>query len=312
MGSMAEDQPLGFFPRSSRSPSCWCAVSRGKPHFDFPWFSLHCEATPAPSFPGLDFFQIGFYPVSFSSHISAPAFRSLRTTSVPRDTTTCASTLHSRIPPALALLTGAKAFRSSSRSSVGSPFQLEALQTEIHRTARAAASPTNSRPASPSPSPRASTPIGAHSQSCSAGHLPALSHPAIPPPRPSSPIRLCARLGCASPVPPGVLTTALLFLSPSILLLPPHVSCFRLVFSSSFQLLCGLLLHSRRSPLPVQPRCRRPDCLKLAPLDCPVRFCNLHCTSRRCMVHDPLSPSGSTVVVYGVVMVPFTMASWAW
>ena len=41
-------------------------------------------------------------------------------------------------------------------------FQLEALQTEVHRMVRAAAAPPPSRPASPSPSHHASTPTGAH------------------------------------------------------------------------------------------------------------------------------------------------------
>ena len=97
--------------------------------------------------------------------------------------------------------------------------------------------------------------------------------------------------------------------------------------------------HVRRSPPPVQPHCRCPDYLGPAPPDCPVRFCNLHCTSPRCVVHDPLSLSGngqgrlanerrlgdppllsfmhsiwvsSTAVVCGVLMVLSTMASWAW
>ena len=41
-------------------------VSRGKPHSDFPLFSLHCEATRAPSFPGLDFCHLGFSPIFVS------------------------------------------------------------------------------------------------------------------------------------------------------------------------------------------------------------------------------------------------------
>ena len=35
MESMAEDQPLGLFPRSSCPPARWCLVSRGKPRSDF-------------------------------------------------------------------------------------------------------------------------------------------------------------------------------------------------------------------------------------------------------------------------------------
>ena len=46
--------------RSSRS------YQRGKRHFDFPWFSQHCEATSAPSFPGLDVRHFGYPPFSFS------------------------------------------------------------------------------------------------------------------------------------------------------------------------------------------------------------------------------------------------------
>ena len=34
MVSVVEDQRLGFFPRSSRSPTRWCPVSRGQPHSD--------------------------------------------------------------------------------------------------------------------------------------------------------------------------------------------------------------------------------------------------------------------------------------
>ena len=36
-----------------------------RPHFDFPWLSHHCEATFAPSFPGLDVWHLGFPPFSF-------------------------------------------------------------------------------------------------------------------------------------------------------------------------------------------------------------------------------------------------------
>ena len=124
--------------------------------------------------------------------------------------------------------------------------------------ARAAASPPPSRPAPPSPSPRTSTPIGAHPQSCSAGHLPAPSHSATTPP-PPSPIRLCSRRGCTSPVHPLCSTgycdshcqshrcpqhrpsvpQPLSSCSPA-----SHMSCFWLLFSSSFHLFCGLLLHS--------------------------------------------------------------------
>ena len=111
-------------------------------------------------------------------------------------------------------------------------FQLEALHTEVHRMARAAASPP-SRLAPTSPSPHASTPLGAHPQACSAGHLlhlatlllrlhlPLLSGFALV---------VAARLLCSRSVPQdsvtltvtvtGVLSTALLFLSPSLLLFP--------------------------------------------------------------------------------------------
>ena len=142
MGCMAQDSPLGFFPRSSRSPSCQCLIPCGKPHSDFPWFSHLCVATFAPSFPGLDVGHIGFPSFSFSSG---------------QATTSSALILLVR------RLT----------------LQLEAVQIEVHNMARAATSPPPSRPAQPSPSPRASTPVGAHPQSCSAGHLLAPSHSAL-------------------------------------------------------------------------------------------------------------------------------------
>ena len=58
-------------------------------------------------------------------------------------------------------------------------------------------------------------------------------------------------------------------------------------------LFCTSRRCQRRSRPPVQPRCRCPDCLEPAPPDCPVDFCNLHCTSPRCLVHDPHSLSGN-------------------
>ena len=295
MGSMAEDQPLGLFPRSSRSPSCWCPVSCGKPHIDFAWLSLHCEATPAPSYPGLDLCHLGFSPVSFSSgrattssgahlacHISAPAFRSLcTTTSVPRDTTTCApppsppQPLHSSLVPRLSgpyLARPSAHFLTRGSSNRGSHGTPSCLSTSFTPGA-----------------PFSLTPCF-HPQSCSAGHLPAPSHPAIPPP-PPFPDRLCSRRGCTSPVPPlcstgycdchshrcphhrpsvphpllllpfvllahpaRVLQVALLFLNPTVLW-------------ASAPLTAAMLSSSCAVPLP-----RRPDCLEPAPPDCPVRF----------------------------------------
>ena len=119
MGTMAEDQPLGFFSRSSRSPSCWCPISRGKPHSDFPWLSLRCEATLAPSFPGPWLPSLQF--LKWASHNLLWRLPHLRHPVLVHHHI-CAKGNHSRIPLALALLTGAKVVRSLSRSSVGSLF----------------------------------------------------------------------------------------------------------------------------------------------------------------------------------------------
>ena len=188
-------------------------------------------------------------------------------------------------------------------------FQLEALQTEVHGTARAAAHLHLVHAVRPlHPHPVLPPPISLHLPTLLLRlHLPLLSGLA--------PV-VAARLPCTRSGPrdavtltvtvAGVLTTASLFLSPSLLLLPlallarparvvHQVGLLRLTPTG---LVCFCSTHCtrrkchRRSPPPVQPRCRRPDCLEPAPPDCPVRFCNLHCTSPRCVVHDPLSRNG--------------------
>ena len=129
---------------------------------------------------------------------------------------------------------------------------------------------------------------------------------------------LAARLQCLRSAPrgtvtltvtvAGVLTTASLFLSPSLLLLllallarparvVHQVALLRLMttvwWASAPPTAPVGGVSSDALPLRCTPRCRRPDCLEPAPPDCPVGFCNLHCTSSRCLVHDPLSLSGN-------------------
>ena len=131
-------------------------------------------------------------------------------------------------------------------------FQLEALQTEVHHMARAAASPPPSRPVPPSLTPRASTPMGAHTHAVLAPFTFPLRCSASTPPLSRA---LLLSLPCLRSAPrvavtltvtvAGVLTTASLFLAPSLLLLPLALlghaapSCS----SASCQLFGGLLLH---------------------------------------------------------------------
>ena len=148
---MAEDQPLGFFPRSSRSPTRWCPVSRGKPHSDFQGFCLHCEATPAPSFPGLDFCHPGFSPISVSSgRATTPSGAHLARaiSSVPPSSPCAPPSLCQGTPQPVATPSTATTLQPL-HSSPGQgcqqlislvrrlTFQPEALQTEVHRMARA-------------------------------------------------------------------------------------------------------------------------------------------------------------------------------
>ena len=101
----------------------------------------------------------------------------------------------------------------------------------------------------------------------------------------------------------GALTTASLSLSPSLLSLPlallahpthavRQVALLRLTTTVKWASAPPTAPVEGAGSDTLQPRCRRPDCLEPAPPDCPVRFCNLHCTSPRCVVHDPLSLSG--------------------
>ena len=48
-----------------------------------------------------------------------------------------------------------------------------------------------------------------------------------------------------------------------------------------------------RQPASTQLTCRRPHCSEFVQPGCPVGCCNLHCTSPRCPLHDPLSLSGN-------------------
>ena len=300
---MGEDQPLGLFPKSSRSPSCWCPISRGKPDFDLPWFSHHCETTSLPLFQDWTFAtltslpsvsQVGEQQPPLSHTLPAPsAFQSFRvTTSAPSDSIACATPstatilqpLHSSPVPRLS---GAHLARPSAHLSTRS----------VHRMARATASPPPSRPAPPSLPPVLP---GADNQANRAGHLSSPSHSGAPPfapvvahvshapchsrrcphrlsvpqpippvaaSRPARPRRTCRASGCSS---------------------PHHANC-SVGFCSTH---CTTQRCQRRSPPPMQSRCRR-DCLEPAPPDCPVGFCNLHCTSPRCVVRDPLFLSGS-------------------
>ena len=139
---MAEDQPLGFFPRSSRSPTRWCLVSRGKPHSDFPmvptmkqlllrlfqdWtfatlaslqsVSQVCEPQPPWRPPCLRhplryrFPVLAYHPLCAKVILCRP--------------------LHCHNPPAVGLLTGAKVVKSLSRLSVGSPSNLRLFKPKF-------------------------------------------------------------------------------------------------------------------------------------------------------------------------------------
>ena len=80
LGSVAEDQPLGHYPRSTCPLTRWCLVSRGNHHVLYHvgnrTLTFHCsastdrQATPASSFPGLDFCHLGFPPISISKKAS--------------------------------------------------------------------------------------------------------------------------------------------------------------------------------------------------------------------------------------------------
>ena len=212
------------------------------------------STAPASSFRGLDFCQLGFFPISVSSgrattssgaHLacavsSATTFESLRTTtSAPRDSIACATpntatTLQPLHTSPVPRLSGAHLACSS-----------------VHRMARAAASPPPSLPAPPSPTPRDSTPIGAHPQASSAGHLPSPSHPVAP-------------LHLTSPVPPLCSTGNCDSHCPSLLPLP-----------------LALLAHRT---------CRASGCSSPPHDNCLVGFCSTHCTSRRCQLRRSLPP----------------------
>ena len=194
-------------------------------------------------------------------------------------------------------------------------FPREALQTEVYRMARL---PLHLLQALPSLHP--------HSV------LPPPSPPPLPPPM-RAVLAIPSPSNSATTPPPAllsswlrvsrapdsvtltvtvasVLTTVSLFLSGSLLLLHlvllARPACVvhevaLLRFMPTVRWASVHPLHQlgcqRRSPPHVKPRCRRPDCLELAPPDCSVSFCNLHCTSPRCVVHDPpsLRPRGSPV-----------------
>ena len=275
------------------------SIPRRKPHSDFPWVS-------APSFPGLDVCHFGFPSFSFSvgrattssarptcAIPSAP--RSLRTTtSMPRNTTTCPSPSTAPILPTLALLTGAKVARSSSRSSDDS----------LHRMA-------------PEPTPsRAVLAISLHLPTLPLRHLPLPSgfalvvavlllhprsaprdtvtltvtvtgpqhRPSVPQPpvgssRPARPPRTCRASGCSS---------------------PPHSTC-SVGFCSTH---CTSRRCQRRSPPPVQPRCRRPD---LNQLHLIVLWVSATCIARApiawCMILSPVGkqPGGGSPMNDGAV-----------
>ena len=122
-------------------------------------------------------------------------------------------------------------------------FQLEALQTEVHRMARAAATPPSSRPRSSN-----------HTLRFRQGLTPrrtllAVSHPVAPPPRPS-PDRLCSRRGPGPPPQSQVFSPPPLCPSahPSCRSLSPcsptpHVPCVRFFSPPHDNCLGGLLLH---------------------------------------------------------------------
>ena len=110
------------------------------------WFCLHCEAIVAPSFPGLDFCHLGFSPISFSSGEPqpplAPAPRAPSAPPPPQPHPSSPCTSHR--------CQGCQELISLVRRLT---FQLEALQIEVYRMARAAASPPLSpqRPFLPHP-----------------------------------------------------------------------------------------------------------------------------------------------------------------
>ena len=198
-------------------------------------------------------------------------------------------------------------------------FQLQALQTEVHRMVIAAGRPAPVPPAQVPAPPSTPSPIGAP---------PTTGAPSsFPPPPPPLPVRSCSRRGCTSlvlplcttgycdihchshrchfhhpsspaPHPPTTLSArsgnpprrplqvCRAVGCPS----PPHNRC-----TVGY---CSVHCTSRRCrrrtpPPPLQPQCRHSGCTEPAPPGCPVRFRNLHCTSPRCTVHDPLSLSGN-------------------
>ena len=222
MGSVAEDQPLGFFPRSSRSPSCWCPVSRGKPHFDFPGSTVRQLL--------LSLFQDWTFGTLASLHQFLKwashnlLWRGSSNRGSPHGPRTCLSTLLS----GFALVVAARLLcpRSAPRATVTLSVTVTGVSTALLF---------------------------------------------LSPSLLLLPLDLLAR-------PARVVHQALLFLKPTVL------------WASSAPLTAPVG-GQRRSHPPVQPRCRRPGCLEPAPPDCPVRFCSLHCTGPRCVVHDPLSLS---------------------
>ena len=115
--------------------------------------------------------------------------------------------------------------------------------------------------------------IHCHSHRCHFHHPSSSAHPTHPPYTPS----------VRSGNPPRR------FLAVQLVALLPHTTAAQWAFALPTT---SRRCHRRTPPSPMQPHCRS-GCVEPAPPGCPVGFCNLHCTSPRCVVHDPLSQSGN-------------------
>ena len=290
-GELAEDQPLGFFPRSSRSRTRRSPVSRGKQHSD-----LHCEATPAPSFPSWTFVTLTSLPSR--SQVGEPQPPLAPTLPAPFNppppSSPCAPFLCQRTPqpvppPPLPQPSSpctphrCQGCQELISLVVGSPFNSRLFKPRF--IAWLAQLPLHLlhalRP--PSPSPCASLqylftpgvhcwpPLLTDFASVVAACLPCL--------------RSAPWVTVTLTVTVSVLTTAFLFLSPSLLLLP------RALLAHTAHVVHQVaLLHLMLHPLDqseVLAQTLSP--FSTAPL--PTSCCNLHCTSPCCVVHDPLSLS---------------------
>ena len=261
-------------------------------------FSHRRGTIPVSSFPILEFRHSVFSPISVSSGRATTPSGARLVWAVSSPQSLCSTTIHSRNPPALALLTGAKVVRSSSGFFVGSPpIRIFAVfrigQRSCPSTFLTPNTPLHPHPGRP-PRDRL-TPrrpmltISFHFLTLLFRHFPLVT--CFIPMVARLPCPCCGVLLTFIVTVAGVFTTASLSLSPSLsslflVLVRPPRTCSGSGFSFPSQCNCfvGLLHSLHQSEFSFHSRCQRPQCLEHALPDCPTRFCNLQSTNIRCVL----------------------------